>query len=198
MDHCVYGRPPGMLPPASKNVATGGPFGSNGKRSVCGSSVTPPRPPPNAAPVSPPATAPRPAPAAGAAGAAGAAAARAASRGGRAAASAAPASAASLVRRSAVGAHPHAGEVDLAVGRPRRRGILAHVALCVPRDARVWNLAPLRRDGHGTGHHHANHAVNCLHLFNPSESPWRAPNGYGAPRWIVIQSPVCVSDWRER
>src|SRR5262245_25029577 len=33
-----------MLPPASKNVATGGPDGSKGKRSVGGSSCTPPRP----------------------------------------------------------------------------------------------------------------------------------------------------------
>src|SRR6188474_85932 len=64
----VYGRPPGMLPPASKNVATGGPVGSNGKRSVGGSSCTPPLPPANAALVSP-AAAPAPAGAAAAAGA---------------------------------------------------------------------------------------------------------------------------------
>ena len=43
-----------MFPPASKNVATGGPLGSNGNPSVGGSSCTPPLPPPNAALVSPP------------------------------------------------------------------------------------------------------------------------------------------------
>src|SRR5262245_2768998 len=57
--HGVYGRPPSMLPPASKNVATGGPFGSNGNGAVAGSRVTPPRagaPPPVAfcAPLAPP------------------------------------------------------------------------------------------------------------------------------------------------
>src|SRR4030095_4875056 len=51
-----------MLPPASKNVATGGPFGSNGKLSVGGSSWMPPLPAPNAALVSPPAPAAPPAP----------------------------------------------------------------------------------------------------------------------------------------
>src|SRR4030095_1616469 len=51
-----------MLPPASKNVATGGPFGSNGKPSVGGSSWMPPLPAPNAALVSPPAPAAPPAP----------------------------------------------------------------------------------------------------------------------------------------
>src|SRR5262249_27842984 len=50
--------PPCMLPPASKNVATGGPLASYGKRVVCGSSVTPPRPPPNTALVLPPGTSP--------------------------------------------------------------------------------------------------------------------------------------------
>src|SRR5580765_3305871 len=64
-----------MLPPASKNVATGGPLGSYGKRSVCGSSVTPPRPPANAVPVSPPRPAAPPGAAAAGLSAAGAAAA---------------------------------------------------------------------------------------------------------------------------
>ena len=40
--HGVYGKPPGMFAPASKNVAIGGPFGSNGTGSVDGSSDTPP------------------------------------------------------------------------------------------------------------------------------------------------------------
>ena len=180
--HGVYGRPPVMLPPASKNVATGGPFGSNGKRSVCGSSVTPPRPPPKAAPVSPPRGAPRPAAAAGAAWRRWRSRSRRRSaprRPRRRRAGAAPASAASSFGRTAVGAHPHAGKVDLAVGRPRRRRILAYVALRVPRDARIGNLAPLRRDGHGTGHHHANHAVSCLRLLNACETPCRAPGGRG-------------------
>src|SRR5215472_2524051 len=48
--HWVYGRPPSMFPPASKNVATGGPFGSNGNGAVAGSRVVPPRPPPGAPP----------------------------------------------------------------------------------------------------------------------------------------------------
>src|SRR5262245_23279627 len=40
-----------MLPPASKNVASGGPVGSNGKGAVLGSSETPPpRPPPDPTP----------------------------------------------------------------------------------------------------------------------------------------------------
>src|SRR5262252_10184702 len=73
--HGVYGSPPGMLPPASKKVATGGPLGSYGKRSVCGSSVTPPRPQANAAPVSPPRPAAPPGAAAGGRSPAGAAAA---------------------------------------------------------------------------------------------------------------------------
>src|SRR6185436_11422892 len=64
-DHSVYGRPPAILPPASKNVATGGPFGSYGIGAVGGSSCTPPRPPANAAFVSPPRPAP---PSGGAAG----------------------------------------------------------------------------------------------------------------------------------
>src|SRR5471032_3227700 len=57
--HVVNGRPPSMLPPASKNVATGGPFGSYGNGGVAASSETPPRPGWNAAgPVLP---SPRPA-----------------------------------------------------------------------------------------------------------------------------------------
>src|SRR3990172_1910426 len=44
--HGVYGRPPSMLPPASKNVAMGGPLGSYGKGAVGGSRTTaPPRAP---------------------------------------------------------------------------------------------------------------------------------------------------------
>src|SRR5262245_34633579 len=39
-----------MFPPASKNVASGGPVGSNGNGAVLGSSDTPPRPPPDPTP----------------------------------------------------------------------------------------------------------------------------------------------------
>src|SRR5688572_20227128 len=48
--HGVYGRPPSMLPPASKNVATGGPDGSYGNGAVAGSSETPPPRPPAGGP----------------------------------------------------------------------------------------------------------------------------------------------------
>ena len=82
-----------------------------------------------------------------------------------------------LIRWTAVGAHPHAGKIDLAVGRARRRCIFPHVALRVPRHARVANLPPLRGDGHGTDHHHAgHHPVNCLGHLEPltlSLSPGR-------------------------
>src|SRR3972149_150876 len=66
--HGVYGRPAPILPPASKNVAMGGPLGSYGKGAVGGSRTTaPPRAPGcgpspvTSPPPFPPAPAPRPA-----------------------------------------------------------------------------------------------------------------------------------------
>src|ERR1700704_5814105 len=59
--HGVYGRPPSMLPPASKKVATGGAFGSNGNGAVAGPRDTPP-PARRAAPPAAPAPPARPRP----------------------------------------------------------------------------------------------------------------------------------------
>src|SRR5688500_9889614 len=66
--HGVYGSPPSMLAPASKKVATGGPFGSKGKGAVAGSSETPPPRAPAGGP--PPVVGPGSAPVAGVAAAA--------------------------------------------------------------------------------------------------------------------------------
>ena len=122
-----------MLPPASKKVATGGPFGSNGNGAVEGSSDTPPRPPapmPSPGAGAPPGLpAPRPPAAPGAP---------------------APPRPRPRPGGAAVGAHPHAGEVDLAVGRARGRRVVADAALRVARHRRVLRFRPLRRERHGT------------------------------------------------
>src|SRR5581483_2058223 len=60
--HGVYGSPPSMFPPASKKVATGGPFGSKGNGGVVKSTGIPPRPPPGFAPAGALPCLPRPPP----------------------------------------------------------------------------------------------------------------------------------------
>src|SRR5262249_58403514 len=57
-------------------------------------------------------------------------------------ATAAPASAA-LVGRSALGPHPDAGQIRLAVGRPWRRSVHVDLAFCVPPDPRLTPDRPL-------------------------------------------------------
>src|SRR4029450_4579530 len=113
-----------MLPPASKNVATGGPFGSNGKLSVGGSSWMPPLPAPNVALVSPPATASPPPPSA-----------LPLSTTARSPALSLSSTTTAASGRTAVGAHPGARKVWLAVSRARRRRRHDHIALGMARDA---------------------------------------------------------------
>ena len=87
-------------------------------------------------------------------------------RGARAGRRCARRSAAALTRaaaaatwRSAVGAHPHAREVGLPIGRAGRGGRILHAALCVAGyglSRGVLHLRPLRRHGDGKSGH-ANH-----------------------------------------
>ena len=152
----VYGRPPSMLPPASKKVATGGPLGSKGKDFGGRLQLDPAS---YGRETRLALTRSRSSSAVGRCSAGRRRGARASRGCARRSAAALTRAAAAATWRAAVGAHPHARKVGLPIGHPGRGGRTLHAALRVAGygwSRGILHLRPLRRHGDGKSGH-ANH-----------------------------------------